>query len=83
MHHLVQTDRALGSLASVSSGTIAYGICITNTNPYATIHSLTVTYTGEQWRAANSSAQTLASSYQANAVPSIVMPSVGCTAVPR
>ena len=53
MHHLVQTDRALGSLASVSSGTIAYGIRMTNTNPYATIHSLTVTYTGEQWRAAN------------------------------
>lgn len=42
-------ERALGSLASGSTGTVIFGVCFTN-NTGRTINSITVNYTGEQWR---------------------------------
>ncbi|MCS7012919.1 MAG: T9SS type A sorting domain-containing protein [Chloroherpetonaceae bacterium] len=44
-----QTDRALGSLASGTTGTIIFGIRLKN-NTAQTITSLQISYTGEQWR---------------------------------
>ncbi len=43
------TDRALGSLSSGTPGTLNYGVRYVN-NTGSAITSLTVTYTGEQWR---------------------------------
>jgi len=43
------SDRALGSIASSSTGTIFFGIRLKN-NTTQTITSLQITYTGEQWR---------------------------------
>jgi hypothetical protein len=43
------SDRALGSIASGSTGTIFFGIRLKN-NTTQTITSLQITYTGEQWR---------------------------------
>ena len=42
-------DRALGSLASGSTGTLNYGVQIKNTGT-TNITSIQLTYTGEQWR---------------------------------
>ncbi|HMO82148.1 MAG TPA: carboxypeptidase-like regulatory domain-containing protein [Pyrinomonadaceae bacterium] len=57
------TERALGSLASGTTGTIYYGVRLRNDtkNP---ITSLEVTYTGEQWRNSNASPQTLSFEYR-------------------
>src|SRR5574341_871719 len=43
------TDRALGSVGSGSTGTIYWGVKLTN-NTGATITSLDISYIGEQWR---------------------------------
>lgn len=48
------TDRALGSIGSGSTGTIYWGVKLTN-NTGATITSLDVSYVGEQWRNGGSS----------------------------
>ena len=64
-------ERALGSLASgnASIGDIAYGVRFANDTAEA-MTSLTITYTGEQWRnAGNATAQTLAFSYRVSAAP--------------
>ncbi len=47
------TDRSLGGLAS-GAASPAFGVVLTNTEAYA-LNSITITYTGEQWRAANGS----------------------------
>jgi predicted outer membrane repeat protein len=57
-------DRALGSIASASTGTIYYGLRLQN-NTGSPITKLQVSYTGEQWRnASNISEQQLKFSYQ-------------------
>ncbi|MDF5707991.1 MAG: Calx-beta domain-containing protein [Nostoc sp. S4] len=57
-------DRALGSIASASTGTIHYGLRLQN-NTGSTITQLLVGYTGEQWRNGNNtSPQQLKFSYQ-------------------
>jgi DNA/RNA endonuclease G (NUC1) len=43
------SDRALGSVGSGSTGTIFWGVKLTN-NTGATITSLNISYVGEQWR---------------------------------
>ncbi|MEH1922945.1 Calx-beta domain-containing protein [Nostoc sp.] len=58
------TDRALGSVASGTTGTIYYGLRLQN-NTGSPITSLQVNYTGEQWRnGGNTSPQQLKFSYQ-------------------
>ncbi|HZS05329.1 MAG TPA: ExeM/NucH family extracellular endonuclease [Blastocatellia bacterium] len=60
----VPADRALGSVASGTTGTIYYAVKLTNSTGSA-INSLVVKYTGEQWRnGGNTSAQTLSFQYQ-------------------
>jgi len=58
------TDRALGTLGSGNAavGNLFYGIRLQN-NSGATITSLQVSYTGEQWRNSAAAAQTAAFSY--------------------
>ncbi|MEH2067450.1 MAG: Calx-beta domain-containing protein [Nostoc sp.] len=57
-------DRALGSIASASTGTIYYGLRLQN-NTGSPITQLLVGYTGEQWRNGNNiSPQQLKFSYQ-------------------
>lgn len=43
------TDRALGSVGSGATGTIAYALALTN-NSGAALNSFTIGYDGEQWR---------------------------------
>ncbi|MEH2283289.1 MAG: Calx-beta domain-containing protein [Nostoc sp.] len=58
------TERALGSVASASTGTIDYGLRLQN-NTGSPITKLQVSYTGEQWRnGGNTSQQQLKFSYQ-------------------
>ncbi len=58
------SDRALGSLASSTTGTIHYGVKLQNTSSRS-ISSLDISYYGEQWRKANKETpETLAFSYQ-------------------
>lgn len=57
------TERALGSLASGSTGTIIYGVCFTN-NAGFTITSINVNYTGEQWRRTAANNDVLVFEYQ-------------------
>ncbi|MDZ7965331.1 MAG: Calx-beta domain-containing protein [Nostoc sp. DedSLP03] len=58
------TDRALGSVASGTTGTIYYGLRLQN-NTGSPITKLQVGYTGEQWRnGSNTSQQQLKFSYQ-------------------
>lgn len=58
------TERALGSIASGGTGSVIYGIRYVN-NTNAPITSLTVSYTGEQWRnGGNASAQSLTFDYR-------------------
>jgi predicted extracellular nuclease len=65
-------ERALGSVASGGTGTIFYGARFVN-NTANTLSSLTVSYTGEQWRTGGSAtttpsvAQTLDFQYQIGA----------------
>ncbi|MBP9674789.1 MAG: T9SS type A sorting domain-containing protein [Bacteriovoracaceae bacterium] len=64
-------DRAFGSRASGSTGTIHYGIRFKNTTG-GTINFLNVAYTGEQWRLAEKgtvSIDALTFSYQVSATP--------------
>ena len=58
------TDRALGSLGSGNAaiGNMFWGVRLQN-NSGSTINSLTVTYTGEQWRNSAAAAQTVSFSY--------------------
>ncbi|MBE8966908.1 DUF4347 domain-containing protein [Nostocales cyanobacterium LEGE 12452] len=57
-------DRALGSLASATTGTIYYGLRLQN-NTGSAITKLQVSYAGEQWRnGGNTSQQQLKFSYQ-------------------
>ncbi|MCS6990742.1 MAG: T9SS type A sorting domain-containing protein, partial [Chitinophagales bacterium] len=61
------TERALGSLASGSTGTIHYGVAITNTTG-STLTTVSVSYTGEQWRnGASGVVNLLDFAYQLNA----------------
>ncbi|MEH2044356.1 Calx-beta domain-containing protein [Nostoc sp.] len=58
------TDRALGSVASGTTGTIYYGLRLQN-NTGSPIIKLQVSYTGEQWRTGgNTSQQQLKFNYQ-------------------
>ncbi|HEX8650060.1 MAG TPA: FG-GAP-like repeat-containing protein [Pyrinomonadaceae bacterium] len=58
------TERAFGSAASGTPGNIFYAIQLTN-NTGQTINSLSISYTGEQWRnGGNTSAQQLDFQYQ-------------------
>jgi hypothetical protein len=61
-------DRALGSLGSGSTGTIYYGVRLRN-NGSSAITSITVSYTGEQWRSGSSTVNTLAFSYAVSGSP--------------
>lgn len=58
-------DRALGSVASGSTGTIIYGVRFVNSTG-DDITSLSISFTGEQWRRTNSG-NTLSFSYQVGA----------------
>lgn len=60
------TERALGSLASGSTGTVTFGGCITNTSG-ASFGSIAIAYTGEQWREGNTTLDTLTFQYSTNA----------------
>jgi len=58
------SERALGSLASGSTGTLLYGARFVNQTG-TTITSLAIAFTGEQWRnGGNATAQTLSFQYQ-------------------
>ena len=57
------TERALGSLASSTTGDFAYGIRFVNDTGFNRTNIL-ISFTGEQWRAANVATQTLTFSYQ-------------------
>src|SRR5262249_35191282 len=58
------TDRALGSVASGSTGTVYQAARLTN-NTGGTITSLDISYVGEQWRnGGNTAAHTLTFQYQ-------------------
>lgn len=58
------TDRALGSVGSGNAavGNLYWGVRLQN-NSGATITSLDITYTGEQWRNSGAAAQTVSFSY--------------------
>jgi endonuclease/exonuclease/phosphatase family metal-dependent hydrolase len=56
-------NRALGCLVSGSPGNIAFGLRFTNDTTFAQSNIL-ISFTGEQWRNANTLSQTLAFSYQ-------------------
>ena len=57
------SDRALGSVASGTPGSFAYGVRFINDLPEA-VTNITISYTGEQWRNSGAAAiQTLAFSY--------------------
>src|SRR6185437_707643 len=56
-------DRALGSLASGTPGNLAYGVRLQNDTGNS-LQDFTISYTGEQWRNANTNAQSLQFSYQ-------------------
>ncbi|GAB3898341.1 hypothetical protein GCM10028803_17630 [Larkinella knui] len=56
------TDRAIGSVASGSTTTIYYGLVLVN-NTGSAVTSLQITYTGEQWRTANTAVQSLTFAY--------------------
>jgi predicted extracellular nuclease len=61
------TERALGSLASPSTGTLHYGLQLTN-NTEETINSLYIEYRGEQWfSGSNASEHRLIFEYQVDA----------------
>lgn len=62
----VSPDRALGSIAGAPTGTVYYGVKLTNTGSTA-IRSLNVAFDGEQWWSSGSPAQTLDFAYQVEA----------------
>ncbi len=60
------SDRALGSLGSGTPKTNVFGVWFKN-DTASTVNTLTVGYTGEEWRnGGNTAVQTLAFSYQVN-----------------
>src|SRR5215831_4541847 len=62
------TDRALGSISSGTPKTNAFGVWIEN-DTASTVSSITVSYTGEQWRnGGNTAVQTLAFSYGVSSI---------------
>jgi predicted extracellular nuclease len=78
------SDRALGSLASGGTGTVFYGLRIGNAGAFAW-SGLAVSYTGEQWRAANVNPHTLAFEFQvapAGDIIGINNPATGWIAAP-
>ncbi len=56
-------NRAIGLLVSGTPGDMAFGVRFTNDTAFVQ-SNIVVSFTGEQWRNANASAQTLAFSYQ-------------------
>lgn len=56
-------ERAMGSLASGTSGSLQYGLRFVN-NTGSVVTSVQVQYTGEQWRTANTNSQTLGFAYR-------------------
>jgi hypothetical protein len=50
------TERALGSIATSSTGTLFWGVRLRNNHPTWTLTSFTVSYTMEQWRVAANTA---------------------------
>ena len=60
------SERALGSLASAATSTVYFGVRIKN-NACNPITSVNISYTGEQWRCANTNTQTLDFQYQLDA----------------
>ena len=56
-------ERALGSLASGTQGHFAYGVRLVNDTGVDRTNFV-ISYTGEQWRVANATVQTLGFSYQ-------------------
>src|SRR5205085_2762809 len=50
-------ERALGSLATTSFGTISYGLCFSNDTANS-VSNFTIAYTGEQWRCGGSGSVT-------------------------
>ncbi len=71
-------ERALGSIASSTTGTLNYGLRLTNNNAF-TLTSFTLTYDGEQWRRgdnANQRPESLRVDYQ------IFSPSTGSLTAP-
>src|SRR5262245_3068720 len=79
------TDRALGSVASGSTGTVYQAARLTN-NTGSTITSLAISYAGEQWRnGGNATAHALTFQYQvasAGVITGANAPSAGWTTVP-
>lgn len=58
------TERAFGSIASGTTGGLAYGFRFVNSDPSAKLTGFTINYTGEQWRnGGNTAAQSLIFSY--------------------
>src|SRR5215475_9426988 len=76
------TDRALGSVASGSTGTVFQAARLTN-NTGGTITSLDISYVGEQWRnGGNTAAHTLTFQYQvadAGVITGANIPATGWT----
>jgi len=63
------TERALGSIASGTSGTLAYGVRFAN-DTGTDISSILISYTGEQWRnGGNVNPHSLAFSYLISSTP--------------
>jgi uncharacterized protein len=63
------TDRALGSLASGTSGTVGYGLRLVN-DTAASVTDISFSYVGEQWRnGGNATPQSLAFSYLISSSP--------------
>jgi endonuclease/exonuclease/phosphatase family metal-dependent hydrolase len=60
-------DRALGSLASGGPGNFAYGVRFTNDTAWAQTNFI-ISYTGEEWRAANASTQKLVFACQTGSI---------------
>jgi endonuclease/exonuclease/phosphatase family metal-dependent hydrolase len=60
---VASANRALGCLVSSTPGNIAFGLRFTNDTAFAQ-SNIVISFTGEQWRNANTLAQTLAFSYQ-------------------
>lgn len=61
-------DRALGSLASATTGEFAYGVRLKNSTG-SDLSGFSVGYVGEQWRDSSTSAQSLVFSYKTSSTP--------------
>lgn len=59
----LSSERALGTLPSGGPGNLAFGIRFVNDTAQP-ITDIAISYTGEEWRSANTSAQSLAFSYR-------------------